>query len=110
MASEREKLQKEGHDLTGNAFTSLRYFREGGVTHHVGLATHDAGGSDKPKDQPLRAGEVIASDVFAVFLGENLGVRVENVVLITPTGCENLSAGLPREISEIEALMKRSLK
>jgi len=68
---------------------------------------HDAGGSDKPKDRPLRAGEVFASDVFAVFPNENLGVRVENVVLITETGCENLSAGLPREISEIEALMKK---
>jgi Xaa-Pro aminopeptidase len=106
----REKLQAEGFDLTRDAFTSLRYFREGGVTHHVGLATHDAGGSDKPKDEPLRAGEVIASDVFAVFPKENLGVRVENVVLITETGCENLSAGLPREIAEIEALMKGNRK
>ena len=53
--------------------------------------------------QPLRGGEVIASDVFAVFPKENLGVRAENTVLITETGCENLSTGLPREISEIEA-------
>ena len=45
-------------------------------------------------------------DVFAVFAAENLGVRVENTVLITETGCENLTPGIPREISEIEALMK----
>jgi len=109
-AAVRQKLQEEGYDLTKDAFTRLRYFKEGGVTHHVGLATHDAGGSDKPKDKPLLAGEVIASDVFAVFEDENLGVRVENVVLITETGCENLSAGLPREISEIEALMKGNRK
>ena len=105
-AKVREKLLADGHDLSRDAFTRLRYFKEGGVTHYVGLATHDAGGSDKPKDEPLRAGEVIASDVFAVFPEERLGVRVENVVLITETGCENLSPGLPREISEIEALMK----
>jgi Xaa-Pro aminopeptidase len=105
-AAVSKKLQEQGFDLTSDAFTRLRYFKEGGVTHHVGLATHDAGGSDKPKDQPLQTGEVIASDVFAVFPDENLGVRVENVVLITETGCENLSQGLPREISEIEALMK----
>jgi len=109
-AAVRQKLQAEGHNLTSDAFTRLRYFREGGVTHHVGLATHDAGGSDKPKDQPLRAGEVIASDVFAVFPNENLGVRVENVVLITDKGCENLSAGLPREIAGIESLMKGNRK
>jgi Xaa-Pro aminopeptidase len=105
-AQVRKKLQEDGYDLARDAFTSLRYFKEGGVTHYVGLATHDAGGSDKPKNQHLRVGEVFASDVFAVFPKENLGVRIENVVLITETGCENLSAGLPREISEIEALMK----
>lgn len=105
----RNKLQSEGYDLTGDAFTRLRYFKEGGVTHYVGLATHDAGGSDKPKDQPLKVGEVFASDVFAVFPGENLGVRVENIVLITETGCENLSPGLPRKIPEIEALMKSGI-
>ena len=110
-AQVRKKLLEEGYDLTRDAFTSLQYFREGGVTHYVGLATHDAGGSDKPKNQPLRAGEVFASDVFAVFPKENLGVRIENVVLITETGCENLSVGLPREISEIEAfLMKGNRK
>ncbi|MDP2916075.1 MAG: aminopeptidase P N-terminal domain-containing protein [Candidatus Aminicenantes bacterium] len=106
----RRKLRDQGYDLSRDAFTSLRYFKEGGVTHYVGLATHDAGGSDKPKDRPLRAGEVFASDVFAVFPKENLGVRIENIVLITETGCENLSAGLPREISEIEALMKGARK
>jgi hypothetical protein len=31
---------------------------------------------------------------------------VENTILVTETGCENLTPGIPREISEIEALMK----
>lgn len=104
-AAARQKLEADGHDLSRDAFARLRYFREGGVTHHVGLATHDAGGSDKPKDEPLRAGEVIACDVFATFPEENLGVRVENIVLVTENGSENLSADVPREIEEIEALV-----
>jgi Xaa-Pro aminopeptidase len=71
------------------------------------LGTHDAGGRDLNPAEPLKVGQVFACDVFAVFAGENLGVRVENTVLITETGCENLTTGIPREISEIEALIKK---
>jgi Xaa-Pro aminopeptidase len=102
----KEMLKKKGYDLTKDAFTRLRFFNEGGLTHHVGLATHDAGGADLVYGAPLKPGQVFASDVFAVFAGENLGVRVENTILVTETGCENLTPGIPREISEIEALMK----
>ena len=32
---------------------------------------------------------------------------MEDTILITERGCENLTAGIPREIEEIEALMKK---
>lgn len=107
-AKVREMLQQKGLDVSKDAFTRLSFFKEGGVTHYVGLATHDAGGSDMPKNLPFKPGHVFASDVYAVFPGENLGVRVENTVLITETGCENLTPGIPREIAEIEALMQKN--
>ena len=50
---------------------------------------------------------VLAIDVYAVFADENMGVRVEDTVLITEDGCEILSPGIPREPKEIEKLMKR---
>jgi Xaa-Pro aminopeptidase len=103
-----EMLKQKGYDITKDAFTRLRFFKEGGVTHYVGLATHDAGGSDMPKNLPFKPGHVFACDVYAVFPGENLGVRVENTVLITETGCENLTPGIPREVSEIEDLMRKN--
>jgi len=103
----KEMLQQKGYDLSKDAFTRLSFFKEGGITHYVGLGTHDAGGSDMPKNQPLKPGHVFASDVYAVFPGENLGVRVENTVLITENGCENMTPGIPRAISEIEALMAK---
>jgi Xaa-Pro aminopeptidase len=49
---------------------------------------------------------VFACDVFATFPGEDLGVRVENTVVVTEKGCEILNPGIPREIEEIEALMQ----
>jgi Xaa-Pro aminopeptidase len=50
---------------------------------------------------------VFANEPLAVFAKENLGVRIEDTVVITETGCENLTAGLPRTVAEIEKLMKR---
>ena len=106
-AKAAEILKQKGFDLAKDAFSLLRFFKEGGLTHHVGLATHDAGGRDLNYGGPLKPGMVFASDIFAVFPAENLGVRVENTVLITETGSENLTSGIPREVSEIEALMKK---
>jgi len=95
-AKVKEMLISKGYKVDTDAFSRLRFFKEGGITHSVGLATHDCGGKDVPKDVPLRAGMVFACDVFATFPDENLGVRVENTVLITETGCENLTTGIRR--------------
>ena len=100
-------LDEKGYDLTEDTFTRMRFLREGGITHYVGLATHDAGGRDLRPDRPLKPGMVFACDVFATYPNENLGVRVENTVLITETGCEVLNRGIPREIDEIEAFLRR---
>lgn len=101
----REILKKKGYDLSKDVFQKLRFFNEGGCTHPVGLDGHDAGGADLDYCGPMKPGMVFASDVFAIYPGEKLGVRVENTVLITENGCENLTV-FPRETSEIESLMK----
>jgi len=36
-----------------------------------------------------------------------LGIRIEDDVLITETGVEILSAGIPKTVEEIEAMMER---
>ncbi len=99
----KEILREKGYDLSKDAFRIMTR-RGGGCSHYVGMAVHDVGGS--PGREPLKAGMVFACDILAVFADENLGVRVEDTVLITEDGCENLTAGLPRSIKEIETLMK----
>jgi Xaa-Pro aminopeptidase len=94
-------LAKRGFDLSKEIF-KIRSM-EAGCSHYVGMAVHDVGGGPKG---PLRPGMVFACDIFAVFPGENLGVRIEDTVAITENGCENLTAGIPREIDEIEKLMR----
>lgn len=74
----------------------------GGFGHYVGMAVHDVGGGPSV----LKPGMVFANEPLAVFAKEKLGVRIEDTILITETGCENLTAGLPRTVEEIERLMK----
>jgi len=94
----REILEKQGFDLTKDYFQRMR----GGFGHYVGMAVHDVGGGP----DVLEPGMVFANEPLCVFPDENLGVRVEDTILITEDGCENLTAGIPRTVAEIEAHMK----
>ncbi len=94
----QEILIKQGYDLSKDHFQRMR----GGFGHYVGMAVHDVGGGPSV----LEPGMVFANEPLCVFPDENLGVRVEDTILITEDGCENLTAGIPRTVEEIEAHMK----
>ncbi len=101
----KQILTKKGYDLNKDLF-QIRTM-QGGCSHYVGMAVHDVGGSPRG---PLQPGMVFACDIYAVFPKENLGVRIEDTVVITPNGCENLTRDLPREINQIEAIMAKAKK
>ena len=94
-----EILKKQGFDLTKDYFKRMR----GGFGHYVGLAVHDVGGGPAV----LKPGMVFANEPLMIFPLEDLGVRVEDTILITETGCDVLTAGIPRTVKEIEAFMKK---
>jgi Xaa-Pro aminopeptidase len=71
--------------------------------HYVGMAVHDPG----EMDDPLKPGHVITIEPGIYFYDKGFGMRIEDTVLVTPEGCEVLSARVPKEIEEIEALMKK---
>jgi Xaa-Pro aminopeptidase len=77
-----------------------RYFIHG-LGHHIGLDVHDAGDPNRP----LEPGMVITIEPGLYLPDENLGVRIEDDVLITDTGYKLLTARLPRTIPEIESIM-----
>jgi Xaa-Pro aminopeptidase len=73
---------------------------EGGFGHGVGLSVHDV-----PLGGVLKEGMVFAIEPALYYPEKNFGVRIEDTVLITRTGCEVLTADVPKEIGEIEKLM-----
>lgn len=93
--------------LEGYARDFSGIVRLGGYNHLIGLATHDVAGTFGGADEVLQPGFVFACDIQLFRYDEQIGIRIEDTVAITDTGYEVLSAGLPRTVAEIEALMKK---
>jgi len=74
-----------------------------GTSHHLGLYVHDVGDTRRP----LEPGMVITVEPGIYLDKEQLGVRIEDDVVVTETGYRMLS-DFPKEINEIEALMARA--
>ena len=82
-------------------FADIRKYVWHGVAHHVGLDTHDVGRYDEPVAENM----VFTVDAGIYVREWGIGLRIEDNVLVTAEGCENLSAGIPATIEEIESLM-----
>lgn len=75
------------------------------VSHHLGIDVHDV---TVGSDEPLKPGAVI-SDEPGLYIDEwEIGIRIEDDLLITEDGCEVLSAAVIRDPEEIEAFMSKA--
>lgn len=94
-------INTHGQDKQGNPLG--RYFIHG-LSHHIGLAVHDVGDVNRP----LEAGMVFTIEPGIYIPEENIGVRIEDVMLVTADGARLLSARLPRDPDEIERIMSEA--
>jgi Xaa-Pro aminopeptidase len=87
-----------------------------GTSHHLGIDVHDCAQARREMylDAELRPGMVFTIEPGLYFKADDLavpeelrgiGVRIEDDVLVTEDGCENLSGMLPRRPEEVEAWM-----
>ncbi len=79
-----------------------KYWKHG-VSHSLGLDVHDV--SPGKDEWVFAVNNVLTVEPGIYIEDEGLGVRIEDDVLITETGLENLSVRIPKEVDELEALL-----
>lgn len=77
-----------------------KYFMHG-TSHHLGLDVHDL----SSRYTPIQAGMVFTVEPGIYIPEENLGIRIEDDVLVTDDGPFNLMSKIPVEAEAIEELM-----
>ncbi|MCC8373905.1 MULTISPECIES: Xaa-Pro aminopeptidase [Photorhabdus] len=95
---------------------AYRQFFMHGLGHWLGLDVHDVGDYGVERDRILQPGMVltvepgiyIALDADVPLEYRGIGIRIEDDILITETGNENLTASVVKEADEIEALMVKA--
>ena len=78
-----------------------QYFMHG-TSHFLGLDVHDVGNVN----EPIKEGMVFTCEPGIYILEEELGIRLENDILITKSDPKDLMKNIPVETEEIEMLMK----
>ena len=79
------------------------YRQDSNFSYFFGLNVHDS--IDKFK--PFEPGMILTCEPGIYIREEGIGIRIENDLLITEGNPINLFEGLPTEIEEIEAAMKK---
>jgi len=97
----RRYMHEHSGSLCGERTCDDREFFNHGLGHPIGMDVHDVGFG-----RPLEPGMVVTLEPGIYLQAENLGVRIEDDVLVTAKGGEWLSAGAPRTTEAIERLMR----
>ena len=93
----RDYLDAHGKDAQGRPLGARLVH---GIGHRVGLDVHDV--HQETLNLPLEAGDVVAIEPGVYLKEEGIGIRIEDMVLVTEQGAVLLSEALPREVADIE--------
>jgi Xaa-Pro aminopeptidase len=94
-----EKIRKAATDFVER----YRNIRANSLGHTVGMEVHDV----RTPTRTLEPGQVFTIEPAMQIADEHIGIRLEDMILITETGYANLSAFVPVEIADIEKLMTK---
>jgi Xaa-Pro aminopeptidase len=75
------------------------------VGHTIGISVHDVEPPDRQR--PLAAGVVYNVEPLLEIADKKIHMRLEDTVLITPTGAINMTASAPAALDEIYALIRQ---
>jgi len=94
-----EYINTHGKDLHGEP---LGKYTIHGISHHVGLDVHDPADYEKP----LAPGMIVTVEPGIYIPEENIGVRIEDMVLVTASGHRVLTEALPKKAEEVERALE----
>ena len=97
-----EKLKELG--LIKEDSEARKYYPHS-VSHPMGLDCHDVGGDPETHACPFVVGSVHTIEPGLYIPEYEIGVRIEDDILITEDGCINLSADIIKEVDDIEKFM-----
>jgi Xaa-Pro aminopeptidase len=95
---------------------SYRKFYMHRTSHWLGMDVHDVGGHFVRREprrlEPgcvltIEPGIYVAPDAEVDAKWRGIGIRIEDDLLVTATGSENLTAAIPKTVEDIEAVMRR---
>jgi Xaa-Pro aminopeptidase len=95
---------KELNEIAWKPILDAGLIRHHGLSHFIGLDVHDVGDRKKP----LQAGMVISNEPGIYLPEKGLGIRIEDDLLITRSGCEELSAAIPKEPAKLSEWLCKS--
>jgi Xaa-Pro aminopeptidase len=95
----RDAVRKVAEDVFRARNFDPRYAYVG---HYVGLSVHDVG----DWNAPFEAGMVMAIEPILDTPEQQLHIRVEDTILVTPTGAEVLTSAVPKEVDAMVGLIR----
>lgn len=95
-------LKQEEIDNQNPESPAYKKFFMHGTSHFIGLDTHDVG----LWHEPIEAGMVFTVEPGIYIREESIGIRLENDIVITESGYDDLMGNIPIEIEEIEQIMQ----
>jgi len=108
-----EELLDERFVKRGGKMRRCYKVKPHGISHLIGDIVHEGSPNRDYIDCPLESGMLISNEpgiyghfeikIDGIVYSESIGIRLEDDLLITEKGCENLSEDIPKEIEEIEA-------
>ncbi|HZN05324.1 MAG TPA: Xaa-Pro peptidase family protein [Pyrinomonadaceae bacterium] len=75
------------------------------IGHTIGISTHDVDPPDR--NRPLEAGVVYNVEPLLEIPEKKTHMRLEDTVLVTPTGAVNMTKGAPATLAEVYALIRQ---
>ncbi|MCX8473142.1 MAG: Xaa-Pro aminopeptidase [Sediminibacterium sp.] len=91
-----DEISKDSEDCK-----SYQTYLYHGISHHLGIDVHDLAIGHLP----LEPGMVLTIEPGIYIAKENMGVRIENNVVITENGTDDLMKDIPYQVADIEKLM-----